>query len=88
MQSEDKEADVEDEVQQYVNFIIENDIPAAITRSDIVKYTEEDSILQKLIKCIKDGKIDYKDVDLKPYKDIFAELTSIDGMILRCSGTR
>jgi hypothetical protein len=84
MQSEeDKEADVEDEVQQYVNFIIENDIPAAITRSYIVKNTEEDSILQKLIKCIKDGKIDCKDVDLKPYKDIFAELTSIDGMILR-----
>ena len=52
MQSEeDKEADVEDEVQQYVNFIIENDIPTAITRSDIVKNTEEDSILQKLIKC-------------------------------------
>ena len=84
MQSEeDIEANVEDEVQQYVNLIIENDIPAAITRSDIIKSTAEDSILQKVIKCIKDGKIDCKDVDLKPYKGIFAELTNIDGMILR-----
>ena len=84
MQSEeDIEANVEDEVQQYVNFIIKNDIPAAITRLDIVKSTVEGSILQKVVKCIKYGKIDCKDVDLKPYKDIFAELTNIDGMILR-----
>ena len=40
-------------------------------------------MLQKIIKCIKQGKLDQNDVDLKPYKEIFTELTNVEGMVLR-----
>ena len=79
----DKEDSHSDEVQQYVNFIIKNDIPSAITISEIVESTAKDNVLQKIIKCIKQGKLDQNDVDLKPYKEIFKELTNVEGMVMR-----
>ena len=67
----DKEDSNSDEVQQYVNFIMKNDIPSAITLSEIVESTAKDNVLQKIINCIKQGKLDQSDVDLKQYKSCY-----------------
>lgn len=73
-EGEEKESRDTDEVAQYVNFIINNNIPKAITRSEIIENAAKDSTLQKIIKC--------KEQELKPYKNIFPKLTSVNGLIL------
>ena len=69
------------DVKQYVNFVIASDIPRAISKEELVKATENDEQLQKVITCIQE-KIDHKDPGVKAYSSLFDELTAADGLIL------
>lgn len=40
------------DVRHYVNFVIENNIPKAIRKEEIIVSTGNDRELQKLIKCV------------------------------------
>lgn len=67
----------------YVNAIVTNVIPRAISRETLVKTSSEDETIQLLVKSINSGKIDH-DNRLKPFKPIFNELcVSLDGIVLR-----
>ena len=41
-------------------FVIENDIPKAISKEEIIVSTGNDRELQKLIKCVEEKSIDHK----------------------------
>ena len=80
---EEKEAmmlDVEDEV--FINRIIEDDLPDAVTLSMLQKATKEDPVSQKIIKGIHKGYVN-KDPEMMPFKNILREMTYADGVLLR-----
>ena len=54
-------------VRHYVNFVIENDIPKAISKEEIIVTTGNDRKLQKLIKSVEEKSTDHKDTDLRKY---------------------
>ena len=64
-QSGKRELDMTKDVRHYVNFVIENDIPKAISKEEIIVSTGNDRELQKLIKCVEEKSIDHKDADLR-----------------------
>ena len=45
------------DVRHYANFIIENDIPEAISKEEIIVSTGNDRELQKLIECVEEKSI-------------------------------
>jgi len=69
-------------VRHYVNFIIENNIPEAISKEEIIVSTGNDRELQKLIKCVEEKSIDHKDTDIRKYCNVFNELAVVDGLFL------
>ena len=71
-----KEWSVEDGTDIFVNQIIEENLPHAITIEEIQKETSDDAVLKKLILLIgKTAKmINANNGDLLPYKQIFYEL--------------
>ena len=69
-------------VKQYVNFVVTSDIPRAISKDELVKATENDEELQKLITFIREKKIDHKDPGMKAYSSLFDELTVAEGLVL------
>ena len=80
---EKRELKTAKEVKLYVNFIVENDIPAAVKKADMEEYTKKDQQLQALITYIERGSIDKKDINVKSYKDMFTELTTVNGLVMR-----
>ena len=82
-QSERRELGTTKDVRHYVNFVIENDIPKAISKEEIIVSTENDRELQKLIKCVGEKNIDLRDADLRKYSNLFNELAVVDGLVLR-----
>lgn len=66
-----------------MNLVIENDIPKAISKEEIIVSTGNDRELQKLIKCVEEKSIDHKDADLRKYSNVFNELAVVDGLVLR-----
>ena len=74
---------VEEGDEIYVNRIIEEILPQAIKLKSVQHETKKDATLQKLISVI--GRQDHmgKEPDLKPYKDIYAELSTINGIVMR-----
>ena len=64
-------------------FVIENDIPKAISKEEIIVSKGNERELQKLIKCVEEKSIDHKDVDMRKYSNVFNELTVVDGLVLR-----
>ena len=82
-QSSKRELGTTKDVRHYVNFVIENDIPKAISKEEIIVSTGNDRELQKLIKCVEEKSIDHKDADLRKYSNVFNELAVVDGLVLR-----
>jgi len=75
-----------DDIDLYVNFIIDNSIPRAVTRDQLVKATAADAELRSLADAVKLG--DHKkvknDATLRDYNSVFDQLTvSDDGIVLR-----
>ena len=62
-----------------INKIITDDLPDAVTAEMIREATAKDPTCQKLIACIKKGHIT-EDDDLKPYRQVFHELTHFKGV--------
>jgi transposase InsO family protein len=71
-----------DDIEDYISAIIASDIPRTVTKEDILKATNEDLLMQKLIECIRRGKI-HKNEGLEKYRKMFSELSvSAEGLIL------
>ena len=70
------------DVRHYANFIIENDIPEAISKEEIIVSTGNDRELQKLIECVEEKSIDRKDTDMRKYCNVFNQLAVVDGLFL------
>lgn len=73
--------------EQYVNYLIDNAIPKAMTLEEIDNACKTDTALQKLRQAITSGKWVLKDVDLQPYYKLRHELTAAadSNVILRGS---
>ena len=71
------------DVKQYVNFVVASDIPRPISKEELVKATESDEELKRLITCIREKKIDHRDLGMKAYSNLFDELGVADGLVLR-----
>ena len=67
----------------YVNRIITENLPDAITLEMIREETSKDETLQKLINKIGRHNRCHDEPDLKIYKDIFSELWTFDGILMR-----
>lgn len=50
-----------------MNFVISSDIPRAFSKEELVKATENEEELQRLIMCIREKMIDHRDVGMKTY---------------------
>ena len=66
-----------------MNFEVSSDIPRAISKEELVKATESEEELQRLIMCIREKKIDRRDVGMKTYSNLFDELAVANGLVLR-----
>ena len=63
--------------------MVPSDIPRAISKEELVKATENDEELQRLITCLRERKIDHRDLGMKAYSNLFEELAQADGVVLR-----
>ncbi|CAB4023777.1 Transposon Tf2-9 poly, partial [Paramuricea clavata] len=70
---------------EYVNYIVSNSVPKAMTLEQIEKASLADPILQRIHTCITSGTRP-KEPDLRPYMQVNSELCVQNGIILR--GTR
>ncbi|CAB4036898.1 Retrovirus-related Pol poly from transposon, partial [Paramuricea clavata] len=59
----------------YVNYVTNCSVPKSMTLDEIKKATHNDPVLQKVKKCMKEGKWDENDPDLKPFRLCADELT-------------
>ena len=71
---------VEDDDEIYVNRVVEEQLPIAITRQMMLEATEADSILQQLVHDIKAGQCRKS---LTRYVKVFDELSVVDGLVVR-----
>ena len=65
-----------------ISKIITSDLPDALTLPMIRDATSNDSVSQKLVSCLKKGYITDEDA-LKPFRKVFSELTTTNGVILK-----
>ena len=75
-----------DDVDLYVNFIIDNSVPRAVTRNQIAKATANDPELQLLIQAIRSSnrQVVRKNRALSEYNSVFDQLSvSSDDIVLR-----
>ena len=63
-----------------MNFVVASDIPRGFSKEELVKATENDEELQRLITCIWE-KIDQRDL-MKACASLFDELAVADGLVL------
>ena len=61
--------------EEYVNYVTNCSVPKSMTLDEIKKATHNDPVLQKVKKCLKEGKWDENDPDLKPFRLCADELT-------------
>ena len=71
------------EVRHYVNYVVTCSTPEAVTRDQVKDATEEDPALQVLKKYINEGWIDTNDTRTHEFRQVFHELTIVDGIVLR-----
>ena len=71
------------EVRRYVNYVVTCSMPKAVTRNQVKDATDEDPALQALKKCINQGWIDTNDARAQQYRQVFHELTIVEGIVLR-----
>ena len=77
---------IADSAEQYVNFIVTQATPKALSRDDIIQTTSQDPTLQEVMHLISNGQWDnLKPVDgvdpsiLRIFANVRDELTSVDG---------
>ena len=71
-------------LQLAVNAVIRTDLPNAVSTDTLIQHTHLDPTLACLSSAIKRGYIGEKDYNLRPYKQVFSELSVDDsGLILR-----
>lgn len=63
-----------------MNFVVASDIPRGFSKEELIKATENDEELQRLITCIRE-KIDQRDL-MKACASLFDELAVADGLVL------
>ena len=68
-----------------INSIIANAVPKAVTFSQILNASRENTALQKVQEALKTGKWDKNDEDLKPFYKMRHQLTYKAGLILKKS---
>ncbi|CAB3987363.1 Hypothetical predicted protein [Paramuricea clavata] len=61
--------------EEYVNYVTNCSVPKSMTLDEIKKETHNDPVLQKVKKCLEEGKWDENDLDLKPFRLCADELT-------------
>jgi hypothetical protein len=72
-----------DFVEEYINSIVDNNLPLNIRLDSIIQATQEDPILKKLKELLSNDYWDNDDKRLKPYFSIRSELSiSSDDLIL------
>lgn len=71
---------VEDDTEIYVNRVVDEQLPPAVTREVLRKATAEDKTMQMLITDVEKGVCRKA---LTRYQQVFAELTVVDGLVLR-----
>ena len=79
-EQEREDLGVEDDMDIYVNRVIAEQLPPAVTREMLKKATGEDKILRMLTEDIQRGVCRNA---LSRYQHVFPELSVIDGMIVR-----
>jgi hypothetical protein len=62
--------------------MLQNNIPRAIGKEELKRTVEEDPTLQRLSDCIEKGRMG-NSADIIAYRQIFSELTLVDGLIMR-----
>ena len=72
--------DADDEL--CISRIITDAMPDAVTQAMVQRATQRDADMQKLIKCISKGYIN-SDPSLREYRQIFQELSYVQGVVLR-----
>ena len=82
MECTKQELSTSKEIIQYVNYILQNDIPHSISIEEMKQAVKEVSAMQKLLQCIKRGQMGSAE-DIKGYKNVFQELTLVDELIMR-----
>ena len=70
----------EEDTELYVNRLVEDLLPQAITRKMLRKATAEDSQMKMLVEDIKIGKCRQA---LHQYSKVFPELAEVDGLVVR-----
>ena len=75
-----REQGEEDDTEVYVNRLIQDQLPQAITRKLLRRETAKDETLQKLMEDINIGKCRPA---LHRYQQIFEELTVVEGLVVR-----
>ena len=83
-----KEPEEERIAEEYVNFIVNNTVPKAMTVDEIKEATKNDPILTKVKQSLKTGKWDDKDPEITPYRMSAAELTIHESQEVILKGTR
>ena len=71
------------EVWHYVNYVVTCSTPKAVTRDKVKDATEEDPALQALKKYNNQGWIETNDTRTHEFRQVFHELTIVDGIVLR-----
>ncbi|XP_055844353.1 uncharacterized protein K02A2.6-like [Episyrphus balteatus] len=73
-------------IEQYVNFIINNSLPKAISLQTIQEETQQDPILQLLIKAItSNSNTQWNSNQISRYKGVRQELSIAEGCVLKGS---
>ena len=72
-----------EETEEYINSVIAYAIPKAISLSEIIKQSEEDEVIQEVIKSIKENEWNTKDKEVKEYQKIQSELSFKAGILLK-----
>ena len=65
---------------QYINHIIQDAVPKSIDLNDIIKYSQQDNIIQQVLNSLKTNNWDKQ---LKPFYQIRHELSSKDNILLK-----
>jgi hypothetical protein len=62
------------EIKQYVNYMLQNNIPRTIGKEELKKNVEEDPKLQRLSECIEKERMG-NSADIIAYRQFFSDLT-------------
>ena len=71
------------ETEKYINNLISYSKPVAVSLSEMVKESEEDETIRKVIECVETNQWDSKEECIKPFYQVRNELAQKGGLLLR-----